>query len=70
MTRDEVMKSREDLIMETIELENSLMKYKKGLHLAKRFIDSHVGDTDLSSEMIEAYAAYRVFLKENGLEGI
>ncbi len=70
VSRDEVMKSRETLMMETIELENSLMKYKKGLHLAKRFIDTHVGDSDLSSEMIEAHSAYKVFLKDNGLEGI
>ena len=64
------MKSREDLINEIIEMENAAMKFKKGLHLAKKFIDSHRADPDLSVEMIDNYSAYTDFLEENDLGGI
>jgi len=64
------MKDREELILETIELERQLMVYKKGLHLAKKFIEVHRGDPDLSDEMIEANLAYRHHLVSNGLEDI
>lgn len=63
-------KSNRALVIETIELERSLMKYKRGLHLAKKFIDSHVGDPDMNTEMIENYKAYTLFLSVHNLEGI
>jgi len=64
------MKSREDLISDNIELERIAMKFKKGLHLAKKFIDSHIADPDLSDEMIKAYSDYNVFLDSRGLREI
>ena len=62
------MKSRDDLMMETIELERTALKFKKGLHLAKKFIDSHLADPDLSGEMMDNYSAYNDFIEENGLK--
>lgn len=63
-------KSNQELIEETIILERIVMKYKKGLHLAKKFIDSHAADPDITPEMIEAYAEYTKYLRDNSLQGI
>ena len=64
------MKSREDLILENIELEQLALKYKKGLHLAKKFIDSHIADPDLNNEMYGNYAEYSDFIKRQNLTKI
>ena len=64
------MKSRKDLIEENIELEQIAMKFKKGLHLAKKFIDSHAADPDLTVEMVKAYSDYNEFIDSRGLREI
>ena len=61
------MKTRTELIKETIELELTLMIYKKGLHLAKRVIDVNIADPDLNDEMIEAHIEYKDYIRKNKL---
>jgi hypothetical protein len=64
------MQSREDLIKESIELAETAFKFKRGLHLAKKFIDSHAADPDLTDEMIDAYSAYNDFIDKNDLRDL
>ncbi len=64
------MKSRHELIQEIIDLENTAMKFKKGLHLAKKFIDSHVADPDITDEMADNFCVYDAYLDDNKLQEI
>lgn len=44
--------------------------YKEGLRLAKKFIEAHVADPDLSDEMVEAHLSYLAFLEHYDLEDL
>ena len=64
-----MVKNRDDLILENIELVDIVMRFKRGLHLAKRVIDVNE-DSPNSQEAIECREVYNKYIKENDLTGI
>lgn len=58
------MKTREELTLENIEFEHTVMKFKKGLHLAKAYIDADDYDRAKKRDVFLSY------LKDNDLEEI
>ena len=49
---------------------SEVVDYKEGLRLAKKFIDVHIGDPDMSNEMIDAHSNYLAFLEHYDLEDL
>ena len=60
-------KSRGDLIGETIGLERTAIKFKKGLHLAKKCIEEmNSGDP----KALSSYKEFDAFIAEHGLHDL